>query len=66
VHARGDAFVDGRGCGVGGREVDHHVGAVEDPVERRVERGVGAPRELEIFGGIDGFADGLAHPPGGA
>ena len=51
---------------VGAREVDDDVAAAEHVLERRAERRVGAARQLEVVGALDGGAHRLAHAARGA
>src|SRR5436190_2910184 len=62
VDARVRARADVPWSRIWGREVDDHVAVVKDAGERRVERGIGAPRELHVIRSLDRLADGRAHP----
>ena len=64
VHARLDALQGVRQRDVGAREVDDDVSVTQDLRERRVERRIGATRELHVFRALHRGAHRLAHPPG--
>jgi hypothetical protein len=51
---------------VGRGEVDQHVGAVEDLLEARAQRGIGPAAELEVLRCIHRRAHRPAHAPGGS
>jgi len=52
--------------GVGFCEVDDDIGVAEHVLERCPKTRVGASDERHVVGGLDGMADGLPHPAGGA
>ena len=66
VNAGLDRLDGVRQHGLGGRELDHHVGTLERLVERNPELGVGLGGDLHALGGLYGLNDRRAHAPRGA